>query len=327
MATTVWKGQLGFGLVSVPVRLYRAARKERIRLHYLAPSEPQNELADSWMPPGGSALPIQADREIDSSEHEGESQKVEPAIPVSRINQTVERQNDRQPVSRNDLMRGYEVSPDRYVTFAQHELRALHLETSSEMNIVRSVRLAEIDPVYFETSYYVIPDKGGERGYSLLFLALKQSRYVALATVVMHGREHVVVIRPAEKGLLAHTMSYQDEVRADNQFEARVSDVVPQELLLARTFVEAIAGPFAPEEFKDAHRPKLQDLITAKLKRGEVALAGPSAKSAAPIVDIMDALKKSIESRRTRTPIEPSVARREPGREAALKGKPRKRRA
>jgi DNA end-binding protein Ku len=119
--------------------------------------------------------------------------------------------------------------------------------------------------------------------------------------------------------VLAHTIFYQDEVRADNQFEARASDVVPGELLLARTFVDAIAGPFAPEEFKDAHRQKLQDLITAKLKRGEVAPAGPSAKSAAPMVDIMDALKKSIDARKKRTPMESSVARREPGRATALR--------
>jgi len=328
MATTVWKGQLGLGLVSVPVRLYRAARKERIRLHYLAPSEPSNEPADRWTPPVSGVLPIQTDREeIDSPNDESESEKVELATPVSRISQTVERQDDQRPISRSDLMRGHEVSPDQYVTFAPNELRALRLETSPEMNIVRSVRLEEIDPVYFETSYYVIPDKGGERGYSLLFLALKQSRYVALATVVMHGREHVVVIRPSEKSLLAHTMFYQDEVRADSEFEVKASDVSPKELELARTFVDLIAGPFAPEEFKDTHREKLQALISAKLGRGEVAPAGPSTESAAPIVNIMDALKKSIEASRKRPPLAPSVARREPERATALKGKPRKRRA
>jgi DNA end-binding protein Ku len=88
-------------------------------------------------------------------------------------------------------MRGHEVAPNQFVTFGQEELRRLRLETSTEMTIVRSVRLEEIDPVYFETSYYVRPDAGGERAYSLLFQAFRESRYVGLATVVMHGREHV----------------------------------------------------------------------------------------------------------------------------------------
>jgi DNA end-binding protein Ku len=121
-------------------------------------------------------------------------------------------------------------------------------------------------------------------------------------------------------------MYYEDEVRADSEFETNVSEVAPKELQLAKTFVEAIAGPFAPQEFSDSHRQKLEALISAKLARGEVAAASaPAAKPAANTVDILEALKKSIEQSRKSTTESP-VRRREPGRVTEIK-KPKKRQA
>ena len=132
------------------------------------------------------------------------------------------------------------------------------------MEIVRSVRLSEIDPVFFETSYYVVPDRGGEKAYAILFEALRQTQHVALARVGMYGREHVVIVRPGEHGILAHTMFYVDEIRFENEFRANVQGVGPKELELARTFLEAIEAPFAPEEFKDVYREELQAMIAKK---------------------------------------------------------------
>jgi DNA end-binding protein Ku len=142
----------------------------------------------------------------------------------------------------------------------------------------------------------------------------------------MHGREHVVVIRPGAKGLLAHTMYYQDEVRAESEFETKISEVAPKELQLAKAFVEAIAGPFAPEEFADSHRQNLEALISAKVARGEVAGSGRAPKPAAPALDIFEALKKSLEQSRKSREEEPPVSRREPGRVTEIK-KPKKRHA
>ena len=118
------------------------------------------------------------------------------------------------------------------------------------MEIVRSVRLSEIDPVFFETSYYVVPDRGGEKPYTILFEALKETQHVALARVGMYGREHVVIVRPGEHGILAHTMFYTDEIRFENEFHVDVEGVGAKELELAKTFLDAIEAPFAPEEFK-----------------------------------------------------------------------------
>jgi DNA end-binding protein Ku len=215
---------------------------------------------------------------------------------VTRVQQEYTSGGDEKPVPRQELLRSYEVEPRQYVTFQNEELRKLRIETSPEMQILRSVRLAEIDPVYFDTSYYAVPDRGGERPYALLFAALQQSGYVALAKVAMHGREHVLVLRPGRKGLLAHTIFYSNEIRAANEVEANVSDVVPKELNLAKTFVEAIAGPFAPEEFKDTYREQMEQLIASKVERQELAGASASAApTSVPVVNILDALKKSLE--------------------------------
>jgi DNA end-binding protein Ku len=329
MATTVWKGHLGFGLVSIPVRLYRAARKERIPLRYVAlsqKSEPPVERSPSTALHTSSNRSERPDLAIPDNRSEHYDEFDAPAS-VSRISQTMERSADGESIRRSDLVRGHEVAPNQFVTFGQEELRRLRLETSTEMTIVRSVRLEEIDPVYFETSYYVKPDTSGERAYSLLFQAFKESRYVGLATVVMHGREHVVIVRPGRQGLLAHTMFYDDEVHAENEFKAKAEDVASKELQLARTFVEAIAGPFAPEEFKDTYREKLGGMISSKLGRGEMAAADMAAKPVVPVMDIMEALKDSIAAKMEPTARELAVKRREPGRVTALKGKASKRRA
>jgi DNA end-binding protein Ku len=169
------------------------------------------------------------------------------------------------------------------------------------MEIVRTVRLAEIDPVFFETSYYVVPESAGERAYALLVTALRDTEYVALATLAMHGREHVVIIRPGRRGLIAHLMYYLDEVRAESEYPADAGLVNAKELELAKTFVEAIAGAFAPEEFKDAWRENVQKLIATKKDRNEVAASAPAASAPAekaPVTNIMDALRRSLELKR-----------------------------
>ena len=162
------------------------------------------------------------------------------------------------------------------------------------MEIVRSVRLSEIDPVFFETSYYVVPDRGGEKTYAILFAALRETQHVALARVGMYGREHVVIVRPGKHGMLAHTMFYVDEVRFENEFRTDVAGVGAKELDLAKTFLEAIEAPFAPDEFKDQYREQLQAMIAKKMSESGAAPAAQAPDKTPPVVDILEALKKSI---------------------------------
>jgi DNA end-binding protein Ku len=189
------------------------------------------------------------------------------------------------------------------------------------MEIVRSVRLSEIDPVFFETSYYVVPDRGGEKPYAILFEALRETQHVALARVGMYGREHVVIVRPGDHGILAHTMFYVDEIRSENEFRANVDGVGAKELELAKTFLEAIEAPFAPKEFKDVYREDLQAMIAKKMSEAGSAPGVQQPKGTAPVVDILEALKKSIAMARKPPSQETQPKRKTAGRVTEIKSK------
>jgi DNA end-binding protein Ku len=219
------------------------------------------------------------------------------------------------------------VEPDRYVVFDQAELKGLQRKTSPNMEIVRSVRLAEIDPVFLETSYYVAPDKGGERAYAVLFAALQASGHVALARVGMYGREHVVIVRPGKHGMLAHTMFYTDEIRSESEYRTDVQAVGAKELELAKTFLAAIEAPFAPEEFKDQYRQELEVLIAKKQAQAEVSPAGPTSVRTPPMVDILEALKRTIEMTKKSAAAETQPPRKAPARVTDIKGKQPSRKA
>ena len=189
MPSTVWRGQLTFGLVSVPVRLHRAARKERVKLQYVgrAPIEEEDT-------PSPASLGTRAGRANEPIPTQGPSRNAPPTenddreevVPVTPLKQSYAAPNG-QTVPRTEVLRGYEVAPNQYVTVKQEELRQLRLPTSPTMEILRTTRLPEIDPLYFETSYYVVPEPMGERAYALLYAALQETNYAALAKVVMHG--------------------------------------------------------------------------------------------------------------------------------------------
>ena len=239
-----------------------------------------------------SHAPEREEPEVEQAE---EAPAPPPPPPVSRVRQALVSSEGEQPVSRPEVLRGYEVEPERYVVFDPGELKGLQRRTSPNMEIVRSVKLAEIDPVFLEASYYLLPDKGGEKPYAILFAALRQTGHVALAKVGMYGREHVMIVRPGNYGMLAHTMFYMDEIRFENEFRTDVGSVGAKELELAKTFLEALEAPFAPEEFKDAYREELQALIAKKTAEADISAGRPTpAPSAAPPVDILEALKKSI---------------------------------
>jgi DNA end-binding protein Ku len=329
MPSIVWKGHLTFGLVSIPVKLFRAARKERVRLHYVHRPEPAGPPAIAPMSTGG-AEPAKSEprsSRFEPAPPNAEPETTPPPVPVTRVRQSLVTAGDDQPISRADVLRGYEVEPDQYVTFDREELRTLQRRTSANMEIVRSVRLSEIDPVFFETSYYVVPDRGGEKPYAILFEALKETQHVALARVGMYGREHVVIVRPGEHGILAHTMFYIDEIRYDNEFHANVEGVGTKELELAKTFLEAIEAPFAPEEFKDVYREELQAMIAKKVSEAGVAPTVQQPAATGPVVDILEALKKSIAMARKPPAQETRSARKTAGRVTELKDKKQSRKA
>ena len=273
MASTVWRGYISFGLISIPVRLFRAARAERINLRKLYKS---------------SAAPSS------SEPADPEDDEAPPAQPVLEpIRQVATRQDSAQALPAPAVVKGYEYEKDRFVALEPEELKNAAAKTSTAMEIAEFVQLTEIDPVYFETSYYVTPEEAGEKAYALLYSSLQSTHLVAIAQFAMHSREHVVVLRPGHSGLLAHTMFFASEVRADEEFHADTHELSKKELELAQTLIRSLEAPFEPAKYHDTYREKLQDLIDRKLE-GKPLPAAPEAKRKAEVVDIADALRQSL---------------------------------
>jgi DNA end-binding protein Ku len=164
------------------------------------------------------------------------------------------------------------------------------------MEILEFVKADQVDPIYLESSYYVAPDEGGEKPYALLFQALRESKYYALAKVAMHNREHIIVLRPGAKGILSHTMYYHDEIRQVEEFRTDTSLVKDKELEMAKMLISSLEADFEPQKYHDSYRDNLQQMIEAKIE-GKKVVATPE-PHVAPVIDIMEALKKSLAEKR-----------------------------
>jgi len=164
------------------------------------------------------------------------------------------------------------------------------------MEILEFVKADQVDPIYLESSYYVAPDEGGEKAYALLYEALRDSNFYGVAKVAMHNREHIIVLRPGAKGILSHTMYYQDEIRQVEEFRTDTSQVKEKELALAKMLISALEADFEPQKYRDSYRDNLQKMIEDKIEGKKVV--SPPAEHVAPVIDIMEALKKSLAEKR-----------------------------
>ena len=210
----------------------------------------------------------------------------------SRIKQVIYCQAEDKPIPRSEIVKGYEYEKDRYVVIDDEDIKKMAPKTAKVMEILEFVKALEVDPVYFESSYYIAPDEAGEKPYALLFDALKNSGYVGVAKIAMHNREHIVIFRPGATGLMMHTMYYSNEVRKVEEFRTDTSLVKEKEKELAMSLVEALAGPFQPEKYTDTYRDNLQKMIDAKVQGHEIV--APPQPEESKVVDIMEALKKSL---------------------------------
>ena len=201
-------------------------------------------------------------------------------------------------VERSALVKGYEFAKDQYVQFTEEELKALEDEASKMIDIAEFVPLAEVDPIYFEKTYYLGPDKGGEKAYRLLADAMRKSERVALAKFVMRGKENLVLIRAAQDGLMLHTMYFVDEIRdfgeVDKGADAKVK---PGELELAQRLVcELSSEAFRPEQYSDQYRARVLEVVESKVEGREVTSLAPQAQRT-QVIDLMEALKQSLGKR------------------------------
>jgi DNA end-binding protein Ku len=216
----------------------------------------------------------------------------------SRIRQQTFCPKCNETVERSALARGYEVARDQYVRISDDELKGLEGEASKMIDIAGFVPLSSVDPIYFEKTYYLGPDKGGEKAYRLLADAMARSERVALAKFVMRGKESLVLVRAAQDGLLLHTMYFADEVRNFGEIDrGQGAKIREGEMDLALKLIDGLSTEaFNPAEFTDEYRQRVLDMIQAKVDGKQVITLTPEAPKA-QVIDLMEALKESLTTR------------------------------
>ena len=216
----------------------------------------------------------------------------------SRIKQQLHCPVCNETVERSSLVKGYEFAKEQYVRFTADELKSLEEESSRSIDIAEFVPLELVDPVYFENSYYLGPDKGGEKAYRLLSDAMKKTSRVALAKVVMRGKQSLVLIRPAGEGLMLHTMYYADEVRDFTEIDkGENSNIKSGELELASRLIDELSSKeFKPDQYHDEYRNRILEVVESKVEGKEITSVAHQAQ-ATQVIDLMDALKQSLEKR------------------------------
>ena len=268
MATPVWKGFLTFGLLSIPIRLFSAARSERISLNQLH------------------------------------------SVCNTRIRMPLFCPTCDRKVERSEIVKGYEFNKDQYLLFNDEELDKIEPDSSRSMEIIEFVKMGEIDMLYFDASYYVTPEEEGKKAYFLLQTALEDSGYSAIAKVTMHQREHTVIIRPHKNGrkggMTLHTMFYPSEIRDVAEYGLNENiEVKDAEKKLAVQLIQTLAAKFQPEKYRDEYNDNMRALIAAKQEGKDVAAVSHPAH--APVIDLMAALKKSLEKKPSTAPKKPPV--------------------
>lgn len=198
----------------------------------------------------------------------------------------------------------------RIVQLSDEEIEAIVPQTEKVMEINLCVKQKDVDPIYFSESFYMLPDVGGTKAYSLLSRVLKETGHVAIAQLSKSKREHVVLIRPKDNGLMIHFAWYPDEIAEVPEFSNfQPADVTANEIKLAKTLMDSMVGEFQPEQYEDGYRQRLNTLIASKLDRSVTAPAPVRGTQVRPTVDIAAALEASLVNRpkrRVRVPDEPA---------------------
>jgi DNA end-binding protein Ku len=229
------------------------------------------------------------------------------------------------------IVKGYELSPDRYVLIEPEELDSLDPEATHTIDIEEFVHLDEIDPIYYDAAYYVAPVKGMEKPYALLVKAMEQEGKVALARFVMRTKQYLAAVRPKDGTLLISTMVYADEVIPADEVNdldgIEDIDVSDRELLMAKQLIDSLTADFQPDRFRDEYREKVLGLIEQKAAGVETVIEAPAAVEETKVVDLLAALEASVKDARAARKRHPAAGDGEADEadEAAEEKKPKKR--
>ena len=213
---------------------------------------------------------------------------------AARLKQQYICTRDGEVVPRDQMVKGFEFSKDRYVTFTPEELKALEEQSTQAIEVVEFVPIDKVDPVYFDRSYYVGPDKGGAKAYALLSKVMRETGRVALARYAARGKMYLVMLRPLDNGIVMQQLLYADEVRPFAEIPVETSDVNPKELDLAKLLVDQRAvDVYKPETYEDDVKKRVLALIQKKVEGEDISIAPPEA-GGGQIIDLMEALKASL---------------------------------
>lgn len=270
MARKVWKGAIVFGLVNIPVTLYPASKRNELDFDLLDKRD---------MAPIG----------------------------YERINKRTGK-----AVEWRDIVKGYEYEDGRYVVMSDEDFRQANPKATQTVEILSFVDAGSIEPQYFDTPYKLTPDKRGEKGYALLRETLKRAGKVGIAKVVIRTRQYLAALLPQEDFLALQTLRYADEILSDSQLEQppgslKAAGVGAREVKMAEQLVADMTEPWKPERYEDTYRDDLLARVKQKIKAGKTALVRPAekegaAQEGAQVIDLMAALKRSIESGKRRAP-------------------------
>jgi DNA end-binding protein Ku len=254
MASPVWKGSIVVSLISIPVRIYAAARSERTSL-----------------------------LQIHSVCH-------------TRLRQPLYCPHCKRMVERNEVIKGFEFEKGQYVLFDNNELKKLVERSSPTLEISSFTKMSEIDPIYYDASYFCVPEESGKKVYRLLVKALEDTQTIGLGRLLMHQRDYTVFLRPYERGIALHTMYFQNEIRRLPEFERTEADgLKAQELKLTEQLIDMMVEPFDAAKYHDEYQTKLNELIEAKRQGKTIEVEEEAPR--APVVDLMTALKRSVEAK------------------------------
>ena len=211
----------------------------------------------------------------------------------TRVKQQLYCPADEKVIDRSEVVKGYEYRKGEYVIVEPEELKKIEPKTAKAMEILEFVKQDEIDPIYFESSYYLMPDEAGKKHYALHTRALEETGYVAIAKLAMHNREYTVFLRPYNGGLMLHTMYYQDEIRSLPDFGEDHAHLKDAEIKVAHQLIQALAAEWEPTKYYDTFQENVKKLIKAHMEGKEITPVEKPRKAAVP-VDLMAALKQSL---------------------------------
>ena len=205
---------------------------------------------------------------------------------------------DGEEVPQTEIVKGYELSPGRYVTIRPDELDALEPEATRAVDLEEFVELSGIDPIFYDSPYYVAPAKGSEKPYALLVRAMEESGKVGIARFVMRSKQYLAALRPKDGKLVLSTMVYADEVVPVEEVpELSGLDAIElsdREVAMAQQLIESLSADFEPVKFRDEHRDRVLELIERKAEGVEEVVQAPAAVEATAVVDLMAALEASV---------------------------------